>query len=214
MALVLRDATAADGELIAWVQVEAARSGTPLGFWDLALPGPDDPRLRIVAEIATTGREHFAHVSGFLVAELDGEPVGALSGYAPGKKKIGYFAGALDGALERSGWSDAHRRLLFLRIAPAESCFSETPEDCWIVEWVALRPNVRGKGIAGKLLDAILQRGRDDSFKKAQISYLIGNTPAKRAYERAGFVAVDEKRAPEFEAVFGAPGTVRMRREL
>ena len=214
MALVLRDATAADGDLIAWVQVEASRSGMPLGFWDLALPGPDEPRLRLIAEIATTGREHFAHVSGFLVAELDGEPVGALSGYAPAKKKLGYFAGALDGALERGGWSEAHRRLLFLRINPAEACFSESPDDRWIIEWVALRPHARGKGVAAKLLDAILQRGRDDSFKKAQITYLIGNTPAKRAYERAGFFAVDEKRAPAFEAIFGAPGTVRMWRDL
>ena len=42
---MIRDATAADAELIAWVQVEATRSGTPLGFWDLAFPGADQPRL-------------------------------------------------------------------------------------------------------------------------------------------------------------------------
>jgi hypothetical protein len=45
-------------------------------------------------------------------------------------------------------------------------------------------------------------------------TYLIGNHPARRTYERVGFVAVDEKRDPQFEAVFGRPGTVRMWMDL
>jgi translation initiation factor 4G len=214
MALVLRDATAADADLIAWVQVEASRSGMPLGFWDLALPGPDETRLRLIADVATSSREHFAHVGGFIVAELDGAPVGALSGYAPAVKKLGHFVGALNGVLERNGWSEAHRRLLALRLGPAVACFGETPDDRWIVEWVALLPEARGKGVAAELLRAILERGRTASFRKAQITYLEGNLPAERAYERAGFVVVDRKRDPQFAAVFGAPGTVRMWMDL
>lgn len=214
MSLTLRDAAPTDAPLIAWVQVEAARSGTPLGFWDLALPGPDEPRLQLMADIATSAREHFAHVSGFLVAEVDGEPAGALSGYAPGKKKLGHFVAALNQTLERHGWSEAHRQLLGLRIAPAVACFSETPEDSWVVEWVALRSAARGRGVAARLLDAILERGRSAGFRRAQITYLIGNTAAERAYERAGFVQVDSKRDATFAATFGRPGTVRMRRDL
>jgi ribosomal protein S18 acetylase RimI-like enzyme len=209
-AFTIRDATAADANLIAWVQVEASRSGTPLGFWDLALPGADGPRVELIADIARSPREHFAHVSGFLVAELDGEPVGALSGYAPGVKKLGHFVGALNHVLERHDWSEAHRRLIGFRTAPAVSCFSDTPDDRWVVEWVALRSRARGKGVAAALLRAVLERGRAAGFRKAQITYLIGNAPARRAYERAGFSAMDEKRDPQFEAIFGAPGTVRM----
>jgi ribosomal protein S18 acetylase RimI-like enzyme len=208
--LTIRDATAADAELIAWVQVEASRSGTPLGFWDLALPGGDAGRLRLIADIAASTKEHFAHFSGFLVAELDGEPVGALSGYSPTVKKLGHFVGALNQVLERHDWSEAHRKLIGFRITPALTCFSDTPDDRWIVEWVALRPEARGKGIAAELLRAVLDRGRSAGFGKAQITYLIGNTPAQRAYERAGFVLVDEKRDPQFEAIFGRPGTSRM----
>jgi translation initiation factor 4G len=214
MTLVIRDATPDDADLIAWTQVEASRSGTPLGFWDLALPGADGPRLALIREIALSTKQHFAHVSGFLVAELDGEPVGALSGYAPAVKKLGHFVGALNQVLERGGWSEAHRRLLDVRIGPAVAVFSEAPADRWIVEWVALRPAARGKGIAARLLEAILERGRAAGFKKTQITYLIGNAPARRAYERAGFVAVDEKRDGSFEAICGAPGTVRMWMDL
>ncbi len=222
MGLVIRDATPADAPFVAWVQVEASRSGTPLGFWDLAFPGGDEARLALVAEIATTAsaragatpREHFAHVGGFLVAEVDGVPTGALSGYAPGVKKLGHFIGATNAVLERHGWSEAHRRLFGFRVAPAVSCFSESPDDRWIVEWVALRPEARGKGVAAELLRAVLGRGHAAGFRKAQITYLIGNTPARRAYERAGFVEVDAKRDPQFEAVFGAPGTIRMWMDL
>jgi GNAT superfamily N-acetyltransferase len=98
MTITLRDATPADADLVAWVQVEASRSGTPLGFWDLAFPGAD----------------------------------------------------------------------------------------------------------------AVLERGRAAGFRAAQITYLIGNAPAQRAYERIGFVEIDRKTDAQFEAIFGAPGTVRM----
>ena len=38
--------------------------------------------------------------------------------------------------------------------------------------------------------------------------------PRGRAYERAGFVDVDGKRDPQFEAIFGATGTTRMWMDL
>ena len=215
MQATVREATAADSDLIAWVQVEASRSGTPLGFWDLAFPGADAQRLALVARVvAEPGKPSFSHFGGFLVAELEGEPVGALSGYAPGEKKLGHFAGALSRVLEAEGWSAAHRDLLWKRVDPMVACMSDTPADRFVVEWVALRPEARGKGVATQLLDAILQRGREAGFRKAQISALIGNTPAVRCYERAGFVSVDEKRHRDFEAVFGAPGITCMWRDL
>ena len=113
-------------------------------------------------------------------------------------------------------WLAAATRRLEIdrRLAPAAACLSDTPDDCWIVEWVALKPEARGKGVAAKLLERVLQRGRDEGFKRAQISYLIGNTPAQRCYEQAGFRTVDDKRDASFEAIFGRPGTERMLREL
>jgi translation initiation factor 4G len=145
---------------------------------------------------------------------VDGEPAGALSGYAPGVKKVGHFVGAMNQVLERNGWSEAHRRLLGIRVLPAVSCFSDTPDDRWVVEWVALLPAARGKGVAAALLRAVLDRGRAAGFRKAQITYLVGNEPARRAYERAGFVEMDRKRDAQFETIFGAPGTVRMWMDL
>lgn len=214
MDVSIREATAGDAKFLAWVQVEASRSGLPLGFWDLAFPGLDEPRLDRVADVIASPQVSFSHFGGFLVAESQGEPVAALSGYDPTVKKLGHFIGALETALAEHGWSEAHRRLLWLRVAPFLTCVGDTPDDRWVVEWVAAKPEVRGKGVAGRLLDAVLDRGRKLGHAKAQISILIGNTPAQRCYERGGFQVVDEKRHPDFEAVFGAPGIACMWRDL
>jgi translation initiation factor 4G len=213
--LTIREATAADADFIAWVQVEASRSNTPLGFWDLALPGPDARRLELVAGVvADAGKPSFAHFGGFLVAELDGVSAGALSGYDPTLKKLGHFVGALDRVLAEDGWNQAHRELVWKRVMPMVACMSDTPDDRFVVEWVALEPQARGKGVAASLLDAVLQRGRDAGFRRAQISHLIGNTAAERCYQRAGFRTVDDKRHPDFEAIFGVPGSARMWMDL
>ena len=214
MDVTIRDATRDDADFVAWTQVEASRSGTPLGFWDVALPGADAPRLATIAKVATAERQSFAHVSGFVVADHDGAPVAAMSAYDPAKKKLGHFIGALNNTLTTEGWSEAHQALLGLRITPMVACLSDAEPGMWVIEWVAAKPEARGKGIAQRLLSTLLERGRALGYEQAQISYLIGNTPAQRCYERAGFRVVDEKRHPDFEAVFGAPGTARMLREL
>ena len=211
MSLVIRDATAADAGLIAWVQQEASRSGTPLGFWDVVMPGPDAARLALMSQVALdTGEPSFAHFAGFIVAELDQQPVGALSGYDPRQKKLGHFVGAVDRVLQREGWSPAHRELFWKRAAPAAACMPPAPDDHFVVEWVALKPAARGHGVASELLTTMLQRGRAAGFAKSQISFLIGNDPAQRCYERAGFRVAEEHRHPDFEAIFGRPGIARM----
>lgn len=214
MDITLRDATPDDADFIAWVQVEASRSGTPLGFWDVALPGPDAPRIATVARVVAAPRESFVHVSGFVVAEQGGQPVAAMSAYDPGKKKLGHFISALNSTLALEGWSEAHLGLLGHRLSPVVACLSDAQPGMWVIEWVAAKPEARGKGVAQCLLDLLLERGRSLGYHRAQISYLLGNNPAQRCYERAGFRVVDDKRHPDFEAIFGAPGTARMLCEL
>jgi RimJ/RimL family protein N-acetyltransferase len=64
------------------------------------------------------------------------------------------------------------------------------------------------------LITATLDRGRSLGFNLGQISVFIGNEPAKRAYEKAGFEVKDDKRDPTFEAELGFPGMERMLQAL
>ncbi len=214
MDVQIREASEADASFIAWVQMEAARSHRPLGFWDVAFPGPDAPRLEWMARIARSRKRSFAHVSGFLVAELDGAPVAALSGYDPSETLAEHFVAALVEELGAEGWSPAHLELLYTRFAPFLACMVEDEPGAWVVEWVAALPRVRRSGIVSRLLEQILERGRERGHRCAQLNCMIGNLPALRCYERQGFAVADEKRHPDFEALIGAPGTARMRIDL
>jgi translation initiation factor 4G len=196
------------------VQQEASRSHLPFGFWDVAFPGPDAYRLRLLERVCAAEARSFCHWSGFLVAEVDGEPAAALSAYDDATSATGErFMAALGTATAAEGWDEARLPALFERVAPFLTCAPEQPDDAWIVEWVATRPEHRGKGLVRALLPAVVDAGRRRGHGRFQIGVLIGNTPAQRAYEGAGFAVVDEKRHPAFEATFGSPGIRRLMRD-
>jgi RimJ/RimL family protein N-acetyltransferase len=64
------------------------------------------------------------------------------------------------------------------------------------------------------MMDNILDRGRRRAATTAEISVLIGNDGAQRAYEKAGFAVVAEARDAEYEATLKSPGMRLMRRSL
>jgi translation initiation factor 4G len=213
MEIEIRSAVEADVPFIAWVQQEAARSHLPQGFWDLAIPGPEADRLRIVGRICTAKALSFCHWSGFLVAEVDGRAAAALSGYTkPSVTAGGLLFEAMGEAFDAEGWSDEQRQAMSMRIAPFLTCIPDTAEDAWIIEWVATWPAYRGKGLVRTLLHEILDRGRARGHAQAQIAVLIGNTPAQRAYEGVGFRVTDEKTHPDFERAVGCPGIRKLLR--
>lgn len=210
MNVVIREGCADDAQFLAWDMLTAARSHKTRCIWDYAFPGPEQFRLDHLAALAVAEPQSFSHFSSFLVAESDGKPVGALSGFDPTERGLGLFTTALASVLSERGWSDEHQGLLLERIGPTISCNPETPEGHWVIEWVAVKPQARGTGVIDRLLQAVLGRGRERGFERAQLGVLLGNTPALRAYGRAGFQVHDEKRDPAFEAAVGCPGIARM----
>ncbi|HZC44953.1 MAG TPA: hypothetical protein VE243_00675, partial [Candidatus Acidoferrum sp.] len=67
-----------------------------------------------------------------------------------------------------------------------------------------------GRFVAEGELEIDRRKGR----KVGQISVLIGNDPAQKAYEKAGFKVADEKRHPEFQRAVGEPGMRRLLQDL
>lgn len=93
-------------------------------------------------------------------------------------------------------------------------CAMEGDADCWIIENVASLPSYRRRGLATALLARALEAGRSCGRKEAQITFLVGNDRAERAYMKAGFGFAGERRHSKFEAVSGAPGLRRVARAL
>jgi ribosomal protein S18 acetylase RimI-like enzyme len=108
------------------------------------------------------------------------------------------------------GWREAENLATRATWATIRTClFSEAPGE-WIIENVATLPAYRRRGLGNALLAEILAKGRRKGCRRAQISVLIGNTPAQQAYEKVGFQVVDERRHPDFEALVGASGIRRL----
>ena len=79
---------------------------------------------------------------------------------------------------------------------------------------VASRPEFRRMGLVSRMIEEMLDRGRQRGATVAEISVLIGNDPAQRAYEKAGFEVVDEARHPLFESIMKCPGIRLLRRAI
>lgn len=210
----IRPATSDDVDFIAWVMLTAARSHLERGFWDITLNRKQDDCLPFLRELARTETSSWGHYSRFIVAELDGQPAAALCGYDPVEAGTPVLAKAIDEAAKQVGWSDHDVSEIWGRFAPVGTCFSDDAEGAWIIESVATLPSHRRRGLVNRLLGDELEAGRAKGHRLAQISVLIGNTPAQRAYEKIGFMPDKEKRHPDFEATVGEPGMIRLLRPL
>jgi len=210
----IRPAEPKDLPFIAWVELQAARGHLPRGFWDIWLQRPEPECLHYLEQLAQTPTQSWFHYSAFTVAELDGRVAAAMCGYDD--KELGgekTFAASQEAA-RMCGWSDAEFQAIAERIPPVLTCVSEPAPGAWIVENVATLPEFRRRGLVDRLLKVVLEIGRSKGYRTGQISVLIGNTPAQRAYEKAGFKVVDEKRHPDFEKMVGEPGMRRLLRDI
>jgi ribosomal protein S18 acetylase RimI-like enzyme len=208
----VRPARREDVPFLAWVMLAASRSHLPRGAWDLTIDGSDDVRLAVLERMARHEPPTFCHHVRFLVAEQDGVPAAALSGYDPAA--VTDAGVAVDEAMRALGFDDAAIAAGNGRFAPFLTCVPEQRPGTWIVEWVATRPEFRRRGLVDTLLEAILAAGRAEGHRTAQVSVLIGNAPAEAAYRKAGFTLERERRHPAFEAAMGCPGIAQLRRPL
>ncbi|HME71646.1 MAG TPA: GNAT family N-acetyltransferase [Myxococcota bacterium] len=204
---IVRPARLDDLPFLACCVLAASRSHTGRGAWDLALADETEAeKLRFLEHLLTTKRSSWCHHSQFLVAELNGGLAAALSGFSaegeqrlPPREAIAEVGRAL-------GWSGEQLRASQERLGPYFTCLIPDDPAAWIVEWVATLPQYRRLGLMDRLLRALLEQGAIVGHQLAQITYFIGNEPARRAYEKCGFRIHGARRSAEFESALGAPG--------
>jgi ribosomal protein S18 acetylase RimI-like enzyme len=210
----IRSASPDDAPFLAWVMLAATRSHLNYGVWEYYVGGTEQDCLSFLSLIATTQKSHLFHYSTFIVAEANGQKVGALSGYDPKVLGMKAFTQALPEVFQQLGWTRDQQKAAFERYLPWMTCMPDDAEGAWIVESVAALPQYRRQGVVSRLLDEVLERGRSSGYRRAQIGVLINNTPARRAYEKSGFKFDSEKRDQNFEAIFGTPGITKLLLDL
>jgi ribosomal protein S18 acetylase RimI-like enzyme len=207
--LALREGRDADVPFLASVLEMAGRGHLARGAWDLTFPEAHERALAL-ARIAGGEVPSWCHRRVFRVAELDGRPGAALVAFDAGLVDQATLGPALWAVFESLGWQPERMAEVGPRLAPFTRCFPDMPAGTWIVENVGTHPACRRRGLVRALLEEALASGRRSGCRTAQISCLIGNEPAQRAYEGVGFRVVEERRDAEFEGLLGAPGYSRM----
>ena len=209
----IRSARPGDAPFLAWLILTAGRAHVGRGIWEVILDAPEDRCLAFFDALAVTEEPHLFHHSCYRVVEVGGNPVAGLGGYDP--EVLGYPAlqRTLPELLQRTGIpirgemrEDGSPRII--------QCVPPAVEGAWVIDSVATRPGFRRRGLVSVLIEDILERGRRQGFRRAQITIYIGNEPACRAYEKHGFRILDEIRDPYFEARIGSPGMARLVRDL
>ena len=213
MSILIRNARTEDADFLAAVILRAGRAHVRKGIWDVILGGTDDENRSFLRLLTVTGKPHLFHHSFYQIAEVDRTPAAALGGYDPQTAGYSALREAMPEAIRGSGRNglDPESQGRMARVLP---CIPESLEGAWIIDSVATLPEYCGRGLAGKLLESIMDRGRDLGFRLAQINIYIGNTPAQRLYEKHGFKIIDENRCADFEQEIGSPGMAWMTRAL
>lgn len=199
---------------IAWVELAAARSHLPIGMWDLYLEQPEADTLRYIETMVNTEVRHFGHYTNFIVAEVDGRPAAALSGYFEAEKTMPMFIAGQEEANRKHGISSQENDAGWGRAGSILNINISHAPDAWIIEWVATAPEFRRRGLVDALMAEILNVGRKRGASTADIGVFIDNDRAQRAYEKAGFIVIAEVRNADFEAAYNCPGARLLRRAI
>ena len=212
MTLTIRHATPDDASFLGWVCVSAPCSHLERGWFETVLRRDEAFCLEFAALLTIAKARSWWHYSLFLIAEVGGVPAAALCGF--GDESV-YMASsdAMAEAADAMGIPKDEQAQFWPRgayiISPATS-----EHGAWTIENVATKPEFRGRGILGRLIEADLSEARAAGFKRAQVSFFMGNEAAERAYTKAGFRFAEEKTAPDFEAITGVRGITRFARDI
>ena len=210
MSTKIRRGKREDAEFLARVMMLASRGHLPRGVWDLITGDSEENCLDYLRRLALAEPVSLCHYSSFIVAEHMGSPAAALCGFDPRAGGWQTLGDAMQNVQRGKGWTQADEKASAKRTAPVWQCTFDTLDGAWVVESVATMPEFRRRGMVDALMAEILEAGRASGHRIAQLTILIGNVAAQRAYEKAGFIVTDQKRHPDFEAALGAPGFMRM----
>lgn len=212
MPVIVRPATEDDAAFLGHACVMSARSQLPRGWFEIVLQRDEAFCLEFAKHLTLAKARSWWHWSLFDVAVVDGVVASALCGF--GDESVYYHSReAMAEAADKMGIAKSEQEKFWARghfiVSPATS-----EDGAWTIENVATAQAYRGRGLVQKLIDAETEMARDAGFKRMQVSFFMGNTPAERAYAKAGFKFAEQKTAPDFKAALGIPGVTRYARDI
>ena len=163
---LIRNAEPRDAAFVAWTVQAADRSHLARGWFDITLDRSESECLEFLRRLALAQTRSWWHYSLFLIAEVDGVPASGLCRFRSGD---GYpLSGpAMTEVAHSYGWGEGELGEMWRRASYVRSCIMPSSDDRWIIENVATRPEYRGRGLTGMLIERAVEDGRARGFNEA-----------------------------------------------
>lgn len=182
---MIRPATTEDVDFLAEAIIAAEKSNSPrLGLATLFGLAEVEARALIIAMLMeeVDGCEY--SISSFLVVAHEGRPVAAVAGWLEGAEDD-MPSGLLKANLIGFTFPPENIALLRTRGEAIAGIQVDREMGSVQIEYVYAHPGQRGKGLAGKLINAHFARFQE--ARKAQVQAFSDNNVAIGLYERLGF---------------------------
>ncbi len=201
MSIKIRKAVITDGAFLAKMILQSSRAGKKLGIFDVVLDTTNDKKiLKLLEKLSQTKAKNQAHYNNFLIAEVDGKPVGTLCSYEP---RIATKQVFLD-ALKEIGCDDDVTE----RLEVIYSCDFELNNRTLMFDYMEELEGFTDVGILKELMRKSLLTARLKGYGIAQALVEIGSLETLLFYKKLGFKEVKEKECPLYKEVFGRNGLV------
>ena len=198
MEINIRPATEADKDFLITSIIAAEKSGGDVVSYCAIFNISEDELRTALGNILDEDMEgQELSISGFLVAEVDGEKAAALSTW------VENVNGMSSNMIKSNLLMYFIDREKILNAAPNLSLMNEVSihrdDHALQIECVYTVPKYRGMGLSARLINEHikLRQAASMPFNKVQVILLKNNTSAQKAYAKAGFTVVAEKRCTD-----------------
>jgi GNAT superfamily N-acetyltransferase len=212
-AFPIRRAQPADIPFLADVMYQSMLPGVGRGAFDSQLDGTGVTPLEFHEALLREGANNWGQVEDFLVVEDSaGRPAGAMASFLSNQGDLRPLRPDGFEAVSHSlGWSPEVAKAFWRKYVSVFGLFGKSPNlfhpADYVLEYVAIREDMRGAGLYGKLVLAHAARAREEGHSIISSTGIFGNSSVLRCFEKLGFRAHTTMGPERFRGLY--PGLTR-----
>lgn len=200
MSIKIRKAVAEDSAFLSQMILQSSRAGKKISIYDLIFATNDDKEiLKNLEKLTTTQSKNNCHYSNFLIAEMDGKPVGTLCSYEPRIATKEAFCSALKEVGIQNSEESEYIEIL-------RECDFNLNTRTLIFDFMEELEGFVDVGVMKELMQKSLLTARLKGYRIAQTIVEIGSLETLMYYKKLGFKEVETKECELYKEKFGRPG--------
>ena len=212
--MTVRAAEPSDIHFLADIMYQSMLPGVGRGIFDVALGESGVDPITFHEALLRTGANNWGQLESFLVVQdPQGRRAGATGAYLSSAQDLRPLtAEGLDRVSKFLNWPAATTRDFWKKYVSVFGLFGNAPQLAqpaeYVLEYSAVKPEFRGRGVYGILLEAHANKARALGFKTLGGTAMIGNETVFRSKLKFGFREHARFGSEYYGGVY--PGLVRM----